>query len=146
VGPSLSHQRLRDPAALEDYFPIPFATSGSPGACAAAWVQRRLRATPEQAVNLSPPAVVYRAPGGQSPGPAKRPGIDGDQPEAKLTSTFPLPVDGRAPELSPYGLGRVVTLAPQQANAGDPFIITRTHRRAYRAYWQLNANQLSFRF
>jgi len=39
--------------------------------------------------------------------------------------------------------GQLQTLAPHQANAGDPFIITRTCRRAYRAYWQLNANQLS---
>src|SRR5258708_30860268 len=39
--------------------------------------------------------------------------------------------------------GQLQTLAPQQANAGDPFIITRTCRPAYRAYWQLNANQLS---
>ncbi len=43
----------------------------------------------------------------------------------------------------PFGSGQQQTLAPRQANAGDPFIITRTCRRAYRAYWQLNANQLS---
>jgi hypothetical protein len=39
--------------------------------------------------------------------------------------------------------GQERPLALQKQTLGSPFIITRTCRRAYLAYWQLNANQLS---
>jgi hypothetical protein len=73
------------------------------------------------------------ADGGEASGPSTvRPHYPGDSNDRtpRLTGAAPAP-------------GQLQTLAPQQANARNPFIITRTCRPAYRAYWQLNANQLS---